>query len=157
LVFDVLPQMFDSLGGFIGLILGFIFFILLGLAALTSSISLLEVPVSYVIDEFSIRRKTAAWGVGGIVSIIAVIISYDLSLIDLFVAIFNEVGLPLGGLMISLFLGYFWKTERAMLEIQEGNPSFPGSTGGKVWVIFIRYICPVLIAIVLVNTLLIVL
>lgn len=156
LVFDVLPQMFDTLGGWLGVLLGFIFFILLGLAALTSSISLLEVPVSYVIDEFSVRRKTAAWGVGGLVSIVAVIISYDLSLIDLFVAIFNEIGLPLGGLLISLFLGYFWKTERALLEIQDGNPSFPTSTGGSVWVFFIKYVCPLLIAIVLVNTILIV-
>lgn len=156
LVFDVLPQMFDTLGGWLGVLLGFIFFILLGLAALTSSISLLEVPVSYVIDEFSVRRKTAAWGVGGLVSILAVIISYDLSLIDLFVAIFNEIGLPLGGLLISLFLGYFWKTERALLEIQDGNPSFPASAGGRVWVFFIKYVCPLLIAIVLVNTLLIV-
>ena len=156
LVFDVLPQMFDTLGGWLGVLLGFIFFILLGLAALTSSISLLEVPVSYVIDEFSVRRKTAAWGVGGLVSILAVIISYDLSLIDLFVAIFNEIGLPLGGLLISLFLGYFWKTELALLEIQDGNPSFPTSTGGSVWVFFIKYVCPLLIAIVLVNTIIIV-
>jgi NSS family neurotransmitter:Na+ symporter len=152
LVFDVLPAMFHTLGGVIGMILGIIFFVLLGLAALTSSISLLEVPVSYVIDEFNIRRKKAAWIIGGLVSVISVIISFDIGLIDYFVMIFNEIGLPLGGLMICLFLGYFWKAENAILEIKDGYPDIEGSKVSAVWIFFIKYICPVLIAIVLVTT-----
>ncbi len=152
LVFDVLPELFHQIGGVLGMIIGITFFILLGLAALTSSISLLEVPVSYVIDEFNVRRKKAAWGVGSLVAIIAIIISFDISLIDYFVYIFNEIGLPLGGLMICLFLGYFWKAENALLEIEQGFEGVESHWFAKVWTFFIRYICPVLIGLVLITT-----
>jgi neurotransmitter:Na+ symporter, NSS family len=151
LVFDVLPEMFHNVGGLIGMILGVTFFILLGLAALTSSISLLEVPVSYVIDEHNIRRKKAAWMIGGLVGIVGVIISFELSLIDWFVFIFNEIGLPLGGLMICIFLGYFWKTENALIEMKDGYENIDNSNFGPVWSFFVKYICPVLIALVLIS------
>lgn len=152
LVFDVLPEMFHNVGGIIGLILGVTFFILLGLAALTSSISLLEVPVAYVIDEHNINRKKAAWLVGSIVGAIGVVLSVDIGLIDYFVYIFNEVGLPLGGLMICLFLGYFWKTENALLEMEDGNKGISSSKFSTIWIIFIKFISPILIAIVLIST-----
>lgn len=152
LVFDVLPELFHQIGGVLGMLIGITFFILLGLAALTSSISLLEVPVSYVIDEFNVRRKKAAWGVGTVVVIISVIISFETSLIDVFVYIFNEIGLPLGGLMICLFLGYFWKTENALIEIKNGFEGVESHWVSKFWVIFIKYICPLLIGMVLVTT-----
>jgi neurotransmitter:Na+ symporter, NSS family len=151
LVFDVLPEMFHNVGGVIGMVLGVTFFILLGLAALTSSISLLEVPVSYVIDEHNVRRKKAAWMIGGIVGIVGVVISFELGLIDWFVFIFNEIGLPLGGLMICIFLGYFWKTENAIIEMKDGYENIDKSKFGPIWGFFVKYICPVLIALVLIS------
>ena len=151
LVFDVLPEMFHNVGGLVGMLLGITFFILLGLAALTSSISLLEVPVSYVIDEHNIRRKKAAWIIGGIVGVIGVIISFELGLIDWFVYIFNEIGLPLGGLMICIFLGYFWKTENAILEMKDGYSGVESSKFAPIWSIFIKFVSPVLIALVLLS------
>lgn len=152
LVFDVLPELFHQIGGMLGMLIGITFFILLGLAALTSSISLLEVPVSYVIDEFNVRRKKAAWGVGSVVVLISIIISFEISLIDVFVYIFNEIGLPLGGLMICLFLGYFWKTENALLEIENGFDNVENHWFSTFWVFFIKFICPILITLVLVTT-----
>lgn len=152
LVFDVLPELFHQIGGLLGMLIGITFFILLGLAALTSSISLLEVPVSYVIDEFNVRRKKAAWGVGTVVVIISIIISFEIALIDVFVYIFNEIGLPLGGLMICLFLGYFWKTENALLEIKNGFENIESHWFSAFWVFFIKFICPILITLVLVTT-----
>ena len=152
LVFDVLPEMFHNVGGIIGLLMGITFFILLGLAALTSSISLLEVPVSYVIDEHGVNRKKAAWLVGGLVGVISVIVSYELYLIDVFVNIFNEIGLPLGGLMICIFLGYFWKTENALLELKDGYKNVDNGNFSWLWIILIKYISPVLIALVLIST-----
>jgi neurotransmitter:Na+ symporter, NSS family len=152
LVFDVLPEMFHNVGGIIGLLMGITFFILLGLAALTSSISLLEVPVSYVIDEHGINRKKSAWLVGGLVGVISVIVSYELYLIDVFVNIFNEIGLPLGGLMICIFLGYFWKTENALLELKDGYKNVDNGNFSPLWIILIKYISPILIALVLITT-----
>lgn len=153
LVFDVLPEMFHNIGGLLGMFLGISFFILLGLAALTSSISLLEVPVAYVIDEHGLSRKKAAWLMGSLVGLFAVVVSYDTALIDILVAVFNEIGLPLGGLMICIFLSYFWKTENALLEMKKGFPAVESSGFGAVWVVFIKFICPLLIAMILGHTL----
>lgn len=154
LVFTVLPQLFENIGGPLGLFISISFFLLLGLAALTSSISLLEVPVSYVIDEHGIKRKKASLIVGGIVLFFALIISFDIGLIDIFVNIFNEIGLPLGGLMTCIFLGWVWKTGNAITELENGMPGAANSSFVKLWAFFIMYICPVLISIVFITTVL---
>jgi neurotransmitter:Na+ symporter, NSS family len=151
LVFTVLPEMFHAMGG-IGLLAGVLFFVLLGLAALTSTISLLEVPVSYAIDEHGMSRKTASWSIGGVIMFFAVIVSFDISLIDVLVVTFNNIGLPLGGLMLCIFLGYFWKIENAVMEIESGFPGFGKSAYNSIWTVFVKYICPLLIGLVFVTT-----
>lgn len=151
LVFDVLPELFHQIGGWVGMVIGILFFILLGMAALTSSISLLEVPVSWLIDEHRFTRKRAAWLIGGLVSIISIAISFETSLIDLFVVIFNEIGLPLGGFMICLFLAYVWKTDQALLEIEQGYPGVSTSWFGRIWPYFMRIVCPLLIGLILIT------
>lgn len=153
LVFDVLPNLFESLGGALGFVFGFSFFILLSLAALTSTISLLEVPVSYVIDEHQITRKKAAFLVAGFVILFSLIISLNINLIGIFATIFNNIGLPLGGLMLSVFLGYFWKTENALHEIKYGFEEIDQHWFSGVWVFFIKFVCPLLIGLVLLTTL----
>lgn len=145
LIFQVLPALFHSLGSVAGIIFGVSFFLLLSVAALTSTISLLEVPTSYIIDEYSIPRKKAATYIGiGIVTI-SVIISFNLGLIDLLDLIFSKVGLPLGGLLICLFLGYVWKPEQAFEEMEQGYAGLHTSIFKKVWPFFIRYIAPLAI------------
>ncbi|MDI6400930.1 sodium-dependent transporter [Balneolaceae bacterium ANBcel3] len=153
LVFDVLPGLFKSMGGAFGLIFGTSFFLLLSMAALTSTISLLEVPVSYVIDEHKIARKKAALLVGGLVLLVSLLISFMPSMIDVFATIFNNIGLPLGGLMLCLFLAWFWKAEHAITEIEQGYEGIHQSMVKPVWILFVKYICPLLIALVLVTTL----
>lgn len=145
LIFQVLPQLFHGLGGILGLIFGVMFFVLLSIAALTSTISLLEVPVSFAIDEFKIKRKKAALYIGGMILLISIVISLDTSLIGTFVIIFNNVGLPLGGFLICVFLGYYWKTNNAIGEMEHGYPSVRHTLFAKVWPVFIMIICPLAI------------
>lgn len=145
LIFQVLPELFHEMGGLLGLIFGGVFFFLLSIAALTSTISLLEVPVSYAIDEHGISRKKAAKYIGGGVLAISLVISFDTSLIDLFVFVFNEVGLPLGGFLICLFLGYYWTTDNALAEMQEGYPTVMKTLFARVWPVFIKVIAPLAI------------
>lgn len=152
LVFEVLPALFHSMGTGVGLFFGVVFFVLLGMAALTSTISLLEVPVSYIIDDWGWSRKKAAWSVGGFVSIFTVIIAYDINWIDRLSFLFNDIGLPLGGFMICIFLGWFWKTESALMEIKDGYGGLESSKFRILWPIFISYVCPILIAIVFIST-----
>lgn len=145
LIFQILPELFHELGGVLGLIFGVSFFLLLSVAALTSTISLLEVPVSYAIDEHSIPRKKAAMGVGAGILIISLVISFNVSLIDIIDLIFSQVGLPLGGILICLFLGYVWKTENAFREIDSGYSGFSNTLFGKIWSILVMVICPIVI------------
>lgn len=142
LVFQVLPALFHTIGGAVGLILGVTFFLLLSIAALTSTISLLEVPVSYVIDEFEVKRKKAAWGVGLFILSISIAVSFFPVLIGVFDNIFNNIGLPIGGFLICVFVGYVWKTENAINEMEYGFAGIKQTLFSKVWPIFIKYICP---------------
>ncbi|MDX1670791.1 MAG: sodium-dependent transporter [Balneolaceae bacterium] len=153
LIFQVLPQLFHTLGGTLGLVFGASFFFLLSVAALTSTISLLEVPVSYAIDEQGIPRKKAASMIGIGILLISLIISFNTSFIDIIDMIFSQIGLPLGGIMICLFLGYVWKTENAMTEIESGHPNIKSSLLGKTWRFLIMIVCPLAILYNLISNL----
>lgn len=146
LVFQILPALFHSIGGAVGLILGVVFFLLLSIAALTSTISLLEVPVAFIIDEYSVPRKKASWGVGLGILVITLIVAFNTSLIGTFDKIFNNFGLPLGGLLISIFVGYVWKTDSALSEMEFGFEGVKKGLFSKIWPIFIKIICPIVIA-----------
>ncbi len=145
LIFQVLPALFHSLSTTAGIIFGTSFFLLLSMAALTSTISLLEVPTSYVIDEFNVQRKKAATLIGGGILIVSLIISFDISLINTIDFIFSTVGLPLGGFLICYFLGYVWKVENAFDELEQGYSGLHTSLFKTVWPIFIKYIAPLAI------------
>ncbi len=153
LIFQVLPELFHSMGGMLGLFFGVMFFALLSMAALTSTISLLEVPVSYAIDEHKITRKKASYLVGGSILIISLIISFNTNLIGTIDLIFSQVGLPLGGILICLFLGYVWKTENALEEMDSGYTGIANSLLGKVWRFLIMIFCPLVILYNLLSTL----
>lgn len=145
LIFQVLPALFHSLSSTAGIIFGTSFFLLLSMAALTSTISLLEVPTSYVIDEYNVKRKKAATLIGGGILVISLFISFDVSLIGTIDFIFSTVGLPLGGFLICYFLGYVWKVENALDELENGYPGLNSSLFKTLWPIFIKYIAPLAI------------
>ena len=146
LVFQILPALFHTIGGVLGLVLGVVFFLLLSIAALTSTISLLEVPVAYVIDEHSIPRKKAAWGVGLGILVISIVVSFNPSLIGTFDGIFNNLGLPIGGLLMCVFVTFVWKTDSALSEMELGFSGIKQTLFAKVWPVFIWIICPAAIA-----------
>jgi len=152
LIFQILPELFSQMGGILGLTIGVSFFFLLSLAALTSTISLLEVPTSYIIDEHGVRRKKAALYVGLTVLALSIIISFNTVLIDHIDYIFSVIGLPLGGLLICIFIGYFWKTKSAVDEMKNGFKDIRDSWFTTLWSVFIKYICPIIILIILAQT-----
>lgn len=152
LVFNVLPALFHEMG-LIGTIFGVSFFLLLSLAALTSTISLLEVPVSYAIDEFEVTRKKAAQRIGLGILLVSILISFFPVLIDYFVIIFNNIGLPLGGLLICIFVGYVWKTDNALNEMEYGYAGIKQTLFSKVWPFFVKFLCPAAIGYTLLQTL----
>ncbi len=151
LVFNTLPSLFHTLGP-VGAVLGLLFFVLLSIAALTSTISLLEVPVAYLFDEWGIERRRAAIGMGIVGALLSLVVAYDPSWIDTLVNVFLNVGLPVGGLMICLFLGFGWKTQPALTEIEKGRSGTLTGPFGKLWPVFVKFFCPILILLVFLNT-----
>lgn len=170
LVFIALPGVFEGMGS-IGPLIGGTFFFLLSLAALTSTISLLEVPVSFMVDEWKISRPVAviilatliyAVGIPSLLSQGAVpglteFVSYSggpKDFLTVILNIFNEVGLPLGGCLMSIFIAIQWKTHNLSEEISFGNPHYKGSFMEKFLNVMITFVCPVVLAVIVTITIL---
>ncbi len=169
LVFQVLPEIFTTMPG--GSIIGALFFLLLTVAALTSSISMLEVPSSYFIDEKKWSRKKTVWTLGILVFIVGVPSALSSGGADLFTDIhLNTFGNSINGFMdiLDYFFGTFfivvvalstciyvaWKMpiEHIVGELDKGSPEFrAGSLASRIFVFFIRFVCPVVILAVLLN------
>ncbi len=154
LVFKVLPLIFSKIPG--GQIFGCLFFALLSVAALTSTISLLEVPVAFLVDERSWSRKKAALLVGffsfvlGIPSALSAGGQKFLTRIDflgLFDFIFGNISLAFGAFLICLFVGWVWGVQKAIREIRSGNPRF---TIRPLWVFSIKFLSPIAIIFILI-------
>ncbi|MWC27346.1 sodium-dependent transporter [Paenibacillus sp. MMS18-CY102] len=154
LAFIGLPAAFSAMP--LGWLFGGLFFVLLAIAALTSVVSLLEVPVAYAMERWRLSRSTAtvsttvlcflfglpsALSVGGAVGWLH---WEGKSFFDWVDFIASNIILPLGGLMVTLFVGYAWKH-----AAQEA-----GLTAGwfRLWLFLLRYVAPVLIVLVFLHT-----
>lgn len=142
LIFSVLPALFETMGG-IGLLVSFAFFVLMSIAALTSSISMLEVPVVYAVDNHQITRKKAALSICIVITLISTLIIFQFdTLFGLVVTITTRYGQPLLGFMFCLFAGWIWHRNSILQEIKQGFDDAESSLFWKVWPFYIRYICP---------------
>lgn len=163
LIFHTLPVVFTKMTG--GYIFSIIFFILLSLAALTSSISLLEVVTSYFVDERGWQRHKAVIAFGFVAFLFGVpsALSYNLlsdvklfglNYFDLANFLASNILLPLGGLFISIFIAYVWGFDKALIELKKGAESLFENQFWliKLWKIFIKYFAPVLIFFVLLHS-----
>lgn len=169
LVFQVLPEIFNNMAG--GAIIGAFFFLLLMVAALTSSISMLEVPASYFMDEKKWSRSKSAWVVG----ILLFVVGIPSALSQGGSAFFSEMNVTMFGStytgfqdILDFFFGTFfivvvalitciyvaWKMPIASIvnELDTGSPMWkPGTFASKSFVFFIRFVCPITILLVLLN------
>lgn len=155
LTFITLPAVFAEMP--MGSIFGASFFILITIAALTSSISLLEVVVAYLVDEKSWTRKKASYIIGGIIFLtgIPTILGYSIwsdfrflgmDILDTYDWFANSLFLPIGGLFISIYVGYIWKANNA---IKEANKADGLILLGNWYAILIKYIAPAAIILIL--------
>ena len=161
LLFITLPEMFQQMTG--GMIFSTLFFILLCIAALTSAISLIEVVVSFCVEEIRIGRTAATLLVSGVIFALGILCSLSLGLmpgIGLFgMNFFNfmdftasNVLLPLGGFFISLFVG--WGLKKRIVEKELTSDGTVKFTGLRVFFFLVRYVVPVSIFIVFISRLL---
>lgn len=156
LVFTTLPIAFGQMPG--GVIVGTLFFFLLTVAAVTSAISLLEPAVSYVEERTGVNRKKvsfyialaafilgtlSAWGQGG--NILGDVKIFGLDFMSLKDYVTNNIMMPLGGMFLAIFVGWFVSRQNMMEELAMEEGSF------KIWYFLVRYVCPVAIGAVFVS------
>ena len=148
LIISVLPALFDNMGA-IGGFVAFAFFALMTIASLTSSISMLEVPVSFVVESQGVRRPAAAMLLGSIIAVISLVIVFNFDLLfEWVVTVTTEMSQPLLGLFFCLFTGWIWNRSAILEEIKQGSPQAASGFFWRVWPFYIRFICPAAIIIV---------
>jgi len=173
MIFIFLPKIFlaiqTSVGYFMASAIAAIFFLLVFFAALTSLVSIIEVPVAYLMDEKAKTRKQALnsvfiWGgifavlsalSFGMVDFFTTLTSYggkSKSLFDLIIDMFYDTILPLNGLLICLFVSYRWKKENLNKELSVGNASFGRSILAKYVDFSLGTFIPVIVAIIFITT-----
>lgn len=159
LVFEVLPHIFSQLPG--GMIWSTLFFLLLFLASLTSTVSLSEISISYFMEEKRMSRKKAVLysGLitlgGGILcamsfGLLSDFTIFGLNFFNLFDYFTSNIALPLGGMACSIFVG--WLVNRKVIEEQltdKGTFAFPLL---KTFVFFLRWVCPAAIFLIFLNS-----
>lgn len=149
LIFRVLPALFRSMGA-AGIVVSIVFFFLMTIAALTSTISMLEVPVAYAVDNRKIARKEASIFIGLTFWAISMIIALNFDLLfGIVVTATTEFIQPLLGLVICVFVGWVMSRDALIRELKQGNPEIANSTFMKVWPFFVRFVAPILILIIL--------
>ncbi len=145
LIVAVLPALFAQMGD-AGILVAFAFFVLMTIASLTSSISMLEVPVSYVVEEHGASRKKAVLILGSTITVISLLLVLNFNtLFDLVVSLTTEYSQPLLGFFFAVFVGWIWHRNGVLAEIRQGCPDAEQGLFWKIWPFYIRYICPLAI------------
>ena len=155
LVFVTLPIAFSAMP--LGILFGTLFFVLLSIAALSSSISLIEPGVAWLIESLKIKRKTAtillgfsAWFLGLFSALSFNLISeftiFGRNFFDATDFLTSQIMLPLGGIFIAIFVGWVMKKD----DVLEGL-GFKEDSLFKAWYFSVRYIAPTLVGLVFLN------
>lgn len=161
LAFESLPIAFGQIPG--GMIFGTIFFVLLFFAALTSSIGMLEPPVSWLCDSFGFTRKKAALIAGAMAFVLVMTAALSFNVLSGFqplgnIAVFEgkivfevivyvvtQVIMPAGGILVTLFAGWIVQRKFSADEIFGGEEPL----AYKIWLFIVRFVAPILLALVL--------
>lgn len=160
LVFITLPGIFNSMP--LSMVWSSVFFLLLVVAALTSTISLHEVVTAYLHEEWHMSRKAAAWTTTGATMVLGAVASLSLgvlggwkicglSIFDSLDYLTANIMLPLGGFFTCIFVG--WRLDRQVLKEQITNN---GALKFRIYTLFIfllRYVCPVILLMIFLDSL----
>ena len=145
LIFKVLPALFEGMG-VTGLFIGFVFFVLMSIAAVTSSISMLEVPVSYAVEAHQVDRNKATRLVGLVVLTISTLICLNFdSLFGFVITMTTERAQPLLSMMLCVFAGWVFYRNSILQELKSGSPDVEQGMFWKIWPVYVKFFCPVLI------------
>ena len=159
LVFVVLPSIFAELPA--GGLFAIAFYFLLAIAALTSTISLLEVVVAYFVDEKDWDRKRAALWIGAACFVFAIpsalsqgsvpflgnFLGTGIDFLSLQNIIWGNYSLSIGALGLCLFVGWKWGVPAALNSLESSGHSLQLSS---MYSFLVRFVCPVAVGLILV-------
>lgn len=156
LIFITLPVVFEQMP--MGNIIAVLFFILITIAAITSTISLMEVSIAFVMENFKVGRKGATTGVtiGLFLLAIPSVLSFGVweniqiggkGFFDLFDFIASNIFLPVGGILVCIYAGWVLGMQNIKDEVTNGG-SLP-FVGEKFYTFIIKYIAPIIIFVIL--------
>ena len=159
LMFGVLPKIFQNMPG--GAVVGTVFFLMVLLAALTSSISLMETVVSTVQDKWGLERRLSCLAVLGVSVLLGIpsCLGYSswsgikllgMQFLDFFDFISNSVLMPIVAILTCIFIGFVVGTDFIIGEV-ESSGQFKAK---KMFVVMIKWICPIGLALILMTGLL---
>lgn len=165
LIFVTLPNVFQQAFGtipWLSYICSVMFYVLLALAALTSTISLHEVSTAFLHEKFHFTRGRAAWMVTlgsliiGVVSSLALGVWSDykiggLNFFDFLDFLTAKIMLPIGGLLVALFVG--WAIDKSLVRNQVTNYGHLRAPYYPIYLFILRYVAPVGILLIFVNEL----
>lgn len=159
LVFISLPTVFSSFGT-LGNVFSLAFFIALGFAGVTSAVSIVEPTVMYMVNRFKYSRKKALVILGGVTYILGVLAllsnvkdysSYvtfgGKGFFDILDILTSTILLPLGGIIIAIFVGYIMQRERVYSLLKESMNKIVFN----LWYFSVRFIIPIAVLAVMIN------
>ncbi len=157
LMFVTLPKVFGDMAG--GRVIGFLFFLLVLFAALTSSVSVMEAIVSVLMEKFGISRKAA--GTGTLIFALAAGIPISLGngiwsslrilgmdLLTFFDYLSNSVMMPLVALFTCIMVGWVIGTKKITDEVTRNGEKFGRK---RIYEVMIKYVAPVFLLIILIS------
>lgn len=166
LIFIVLPQIFSEMGPILGRVVGGSFFLLVCFAALTSTISLLEVPVAYFVDTHKKNRTKMVWALAGTIFVLGLPSMVSQGMIEFlnklpfypiigepkgdflsFVADMCDISLVIGGCLMSIFISRRWKIANMHKEIETSDVGYSTSFLKKYLTFTITYVAPILLGV----------
>ena len=155
LVFVTLPTIFGALPA--GNLFAIAFYGLLAIAALTSTISLMEVVASYFIDERGWKREKAVWVIGAICFVLAIPsalgngavgffndFAFGLDFMSVQDKMWGTYSLSFGAFLICVFVGWKWGVPAAVQSLEGGGHTLPAA---GIWGFLVRYVCPIAVVI----------
>ena len=161
LMFNILPEVFNSMGAF-GQIISFFFFAMVAIAALTSVVSLVEVVTQFILQRFKVNRSHAALGVVLVCSAVSIPVGmslgkvaiagesgisvFGMALLTFFDEVTNTVLMPVCALFACFVIGWLIKPKNAMAEMEEGGT--PLGFVRKIFPLMVRFVTPILILVV---------
>lgn len=173
LIFMTMPGIFESMGPNLGIVIGASFFLLLAFAALTSTISLMELPVAYLVDKHKVKRKYAVWYAAGVIFLLGIpsmigngysefftnFITYvgatqPVNFMDFVTDVASNTLLPFGGLLVSIFSIYVWKRRKLFRELTHGHPTFTKTFVARYIGFSLQYVAPPVLGAIFIITIL---